>query len=321
MPIPVTIALTAALLAQQDQTEQNPPIPEWPITQGSAPQELTPPPLTHPDRRVDHLLDEIEKADAGLTDARAKITYTRHDLVLESVVTRLGILAYIAKNDQKPGVFAVTFDRLIDEDNRLDNWQKRWVFDGRWLVEQDFKSKSYVRREIAREGDETDPMRLGEGPLPLPIGQKKQAILERYEAEMPGVLEGLEAPANEWEEHIGGRFVSAVESRSVQLRLVPRVADPEGFDEIRLWYGRASGGDAGASGRLFPMLAKATKQDRQGNPTDVAWVFLSNVEANVGVDRAALLRVPAERDGWDVEVRPLPEDRGRAGRGAGGGSR
>lgn len=295
-----------ALQTPQDQ------VPEWPTPAGERTEELT-----HPDAEVDAFLGELESADEGLEDARASILYIRQDMALESVVTRLGDLVFVApaRDDAAAGVFAVSFDTLIDDLGRRSERVKRWVFDGRWLVEQDFSSKSYVRREIARAGDGADPMRLGEGPLPIPIGQEKRAILERYEVSMPAVAEGLERAEGEaMGEDIGGDFLGAVENRAVQVKLVPRVLDGEGFDEVRLWYRRAEeDGEVRAGGRLLPMLAKATTMDGRGRPADVAWVFLSDVSVNVGVDRDEVVAPPPEGEGWSVETRLLPRRPGEGG--------
>jgi hypothetical protein len=223
---------------------------------------------------------------------------------------------FIAAGDEDGAekVFGVEFDVLIDDLNRKLDRRKRWVFDGRWLVEQDFSSKSYVRREIAREGDDADPMALGEGPLPIPIGQRKAAILERYRVSMPAVTEGLTEAPDAYSKNLGAGFVSAVEGRAVQLLLLPREAQPGGFDEIRLWYSRGGeGAGSGDGGRLLPMLAKATKRGRDGAASDEAWVFLSGVATNVGLGRASVLAPPPEGEGWSVDVRRLDEASGGAG--------
>ncbi len=262
----------------------------------------------HPDPRVDQLLTELEAADEGLRDLHANILYVRHDITLESVVTRMGTLRYIAegKHDE-PKVFSVLFDSLIDDMNRKSDNAKRWAFDGRWLVEQDFANKTFIQREVAREGDNRDPMALGEGPLPIPIGQKKQAIIERYAVEMPdAVTEGLEPPADGFTQDVARNFRDAVASRTQQLRLVPRVPDPEGFDEIRLWYTRTDATD-NDTGRHVPMLARAVKLDRQGNESDVAYIWLYDVQINTGIDRDTIgIGAPPQGEGWAIDIRRLP---------------
>ena len=52
-----------------------------------------------------------------------------------------------------------------------------FAFDGRWLTERNDRSKKIIKREIAREGEKTDPFRIGHGPFPLPFGLKRGDIL------------------------------------------------------------------------------------------------------------------------------------------------
>ena len=41
--------------------------------------------------------------------------------------------------------------------------------------------RQMVRYEVAAEGEEAKSLTLGEGPLPLPFGQKAKDVLERFE--------------------------------------------------------------------------------------------------------------------------------------------
>jgi hypothetical protein len=284
--------------------------------------------VTHPEPATDALLDDLEAADRGLRDLSAALVYARHDVALESLITRFGTLRYLrpdAHDDEgAPGraVFAVEFERLIDDLGRVSDQRQLWVFDGQWLVEQDFRTKSYVRRQVAREG--VDPTRLGEGPLPIPIGQRKREILDRFNVESAPVQAGLEAP----DPAFGGQdvaanfrdYVRSVNAR--QLKLTPRHADDDGFDEIRLWYARrgdhaspAERQDAPSTqrgdqrDRLLPVLARAVRFDIDGNESDVAYVQLVNVKVNRGVESSELRAPPpSEADGWTIDIRPLAAD-------------
>jgi len=272
-------------------------------------QDRAPASLTHPDPEVDRLLDRLEAADRGLLDLTATIVYARHDLALESLITRFGSLTYRTTPRDDAGergrtVFAIRFDKIVDDLGRVSDHQQLWLFDGAWLVEQDFKSMTYIKRQVAREG--VDPTRLGEGPLPIPIGQRKREILQRFEVAAAPPVEGLEPPDPEFGgDDVAQNFREAVQAQNaVQLRLTPRLHDPNGFDEIRLWYAQAP-----ASDRLLPVLARAVKLDADGYESDVAYVQLVNAKTNVGV-AAEDVQAPAPRqaDGWHVEIRPLPED-------------
>lgn len=62
--------------------------------------------------------------------------------------------------------------------NKLD---EEHLFDGYWYVEKTPVSKMVTRREVRRKGDRGNPFRLGEGPFPVPFGQKKDDVLRQFE--------------------------------------------------------------------------------------------------------------------------------------------
>jgi hypothetical protein len=273
---------------------------------------------THPDAAVDAVLSELEAADAGLRDLTSVIVYARHDLALESLTTRYGTLEYLSAHDAdqpRPSIFSVRFDTFIDDLNRRSEHEQLWVFDGSWLVEQDFKTKTFIRRQVARDG--VDPTRLGEGPLPIPIGQRKADILDRFTVSKAPVTAGLEPPDPEFGlPDVTRNFRDTVQKlNATQLRLVPRVPEEGGFAEIRLWYARAPQQAGEERGRLLPVLARAAKHSRSGEETDIAYVQLAGIKTNTGLTRGDVqVPTPSEAQGWHVEIKPLPpEDDGLGG--------
>lgn len=185
--------------------------------------------------------------------------------------------------------FAVRFETLYVGNRKQDDPQV-WVFDGLWLVEKRPAEKRYTRRQIAREGEDFDPLRIGEGPMPLPIGQKADDVLNRYDVTLLEPAEGL-SPEQ----------VSALPflKDSWQARLLPKAAamdgrrpTPEDFKEIRLWYQRGS---------LLPRMAKTVA--RSG---DESFVVLLNVETMDALPAGAMDDAPPAPDaGWMVQEIPL----------------
>lgn len=76
--------------------------------------------------------------------------------------------------------FKVKLERRIVA-GRASKLEEEHLFDGRWYVEKSPVSKMVTRREVRREGDTRNPYRLGEGPFPVPFGQKKDDILREFE--------------------------------------------------------------------------------------------------------------------------------------------
>lgn len=243
------------------------------------------------------LLDELESADESIRTFQAEVRWDRRFVLQGDRHVRFGELFFKVDPTEAGGIprrtFAVRFDELLIDDI-LRPEQRQWVFDGQWLYEKDFKERTFIARRLAREGERIDPLRLGEGPIPLPIGQKKADILSRYGAELLPPDAGLEADASmdaqEMEELAGlRRFVE--ETR--QLRLVPRkwYRDESEFREIRLWY---------QHGSLHPRMARTV--NRAG---DDSIVQLINIITNQPLPPGSIeIERPREEDGWRVEIDP-----------------
>ena len=186
---------------------------------------------------ADALLDALETADADLRTLTATIRYTRMFALAGDMQVRTGDLAFATDDRDMDGdterMFSIRFNQLIVGD-RVENETKDYIFDGSWLVERLPEEKLFAKRQVAAPGSDVDPLRIGEGPLPIPIGQKKSDILERFEAELVETDDGLESASLK-------EFVNAGPG-TYQLRLVPRPesADAVDFTEVRLWYKRDS---------------------------------------------------------------------------------
>ena len=55
-----------------------------------------------------------------------------------------------------------------------------FLFDGEWLTERNDKARTIIKRQIVRPGERIDPFKLGQGPFPLPFGQKRADILRNF---------------------------------------------------------------------------------------------------------------------------------------------
>jgi hypothetical protein len=145
-----------------------------------------------------------------------------------------------------------------------------------------------VRRQLARPGEQYDPLKPGEGPVPLPIGQRKADVLARFEATL------AEAPQ------------SALLLKSARpvigVRLKPKAGAAErDLTEAFIWYDLQT---------LAPVGVEAVRK------TGRTVVALRAATLNGGLDDAqrALLQLAAgSTAGWRVDERPLPPaDAGKA---------
>ena len=258
---------------------------------------LTPPVLpqtAEPEQfdSADALLDAIESADSGIRELTADLLYKRDFALAGDRQLRIGSLSFInrpaGETGQRNRRFAVLFSHLIiGERQEADG--RTFVFDGQWLIERIPGERLMLKRQVAPPGADFDPLRVGEGPLPLPLGQKKADMLANYEVSMPEPNEGI---AGRDDEVTLRQFVDS--TNAVQLKLVPkpdRIED-DPFDEIRLWYTpRASG--------VVPAMAMTLNKTG-----DEVVVQLINVRLNeeATIDEAVFDdEAPV---GWEVDVTP-----------------
>lgn len=217
--------------------------------------------------------------------------------------------------------FGVRFTR-VQIGSRIERTDETYVFDGTNLVHAEPERQQVTVYSTGGGGgggaaEGRDPLRLGEGPLPLPIAQKREDILRRFDVELLAAEAGIDEE-DEKQTALLREFVAGC----YQVRLVPKAEFAKSLDatEIRLWYretaltaGDGAKGDGtkkagagdGAEMRLLPRMARTVNK-----AGDVSLVRLINVVPNGAVDEKAL-RFDEVPDGWEVIVRELagPSDR------------
>lgn len=241
------------------------------------------------------LLDALQTAGEDMQSLQAGVRYVRRMVLQGDEQTRQGELYFQWQDTPKARdgsdavgaphrqrVFAIRFDDLIVGRRREPDRQD-WIFNGQWLIERRPDEKQYVARQLAPEGEDIDPLRLGEGPMPIPIGQKTADVLARFHTELVNPHAGLEEEASSIHEFVADTW---------ELKLTPINPDDadNDFREIRLWYDRAT---------LLPRLAKTIK--RTG---DEAFVQLVHLRVNHSIPKRVFdITRPKKSDGWDVEIK------------------
>lgn len=249
---------------------------------------------------ADELLIALETADKDITTLQATLKYIKkpNELVGGSNEIRDGQLWFFTRPQvpappvapdstdapppppQPTRLFQVEFTTLELDGARRDDRQV-WVFDGHWLIEKNFKTRMLFRREVVRPGEKADPLAIGEGPLPIPIGQKREKILERFEATLVPFGEGFPDSTPP------GSLATTL-ATTYQLHLKPKRGTQEARDyrEVRIWYRQDD---------LLPRLARATHKD--GSSTEI---FLTGVQVNKDLAEAVFdTRLP---EGWNEQI-------------------
>lgn len=244
-------------------------------------------PFTGEIRTADDLLRTLETADADLKTLESSVLYSKIWMDGSDRHVRVGKIAFRDDRAQANGArkFAVLFDKL-DIGGRVTNEPKEYVFDGQMLVERLPEQKKMNVLLRLQPGQSADPLRIGEGPVPIPIGQDRTDILARYDATLLDAMADLEGEDAKETEDLK-KFLAG----SMQLKLTPKQANDK-YKEVRLWYRR--GTKQNGDPQLLPRLARATL--RNG---DVDLVQLFNVKTNEKVeDRVFRATSP---DGWQVQ--------------------
>ncbi len=289
-----TLTLTGSYLAlgvSDDALPDQPPASQPdapPASQPAAPPAPAPAgaEASAPDPAVVALLDDLEASARTLEAFTANVHYETEDDFFGPAgrVIRKGNLIYHVDHIRRSKSFAILFDTVI-EGGRKDDRSKEYIFRDGWLVERDRTARVFVKRQVVPPGAAFDPLKLGEGPIPLPIGQPRQQVLDRFGVEL------IELP----EEGPLARLRGTVAVDG--LRLVPHPGTPEAkdFDRIDLFYDRVTRLPVGIN-------LVEPNGDRKTARLDAV---VRNPELTVASLRRISIALPEDASEWHVDVRPL----------------
>ena len=187
----------------------------------SQPAEL--PYVAQADPQVVEWLDRLEARGKQIKSYQAKVMHTEMEELTGNRTTRIGQVAYQAG---PPAKFRIDFTKLLIDDAVRDK-NMSFVFDGQWLLRKYPDTKVMIRKRIVdpkAKDKKFDPLSVGEGPFPLPLGQKRNDVLRLFAVKLAEPVE--KDPAN-----------------SVHLQLTPRPGASESahrpkLQKIDLWFER-----------------------------------------------------------------------------------
>jgi hypothetical protein len=149
------------------------------------------------------------------------------------------------------------------------------------MAEVDHDRKQFIKRELVSPSEEAiDPFELGNGPIPLPIGQKKESVLLKFDVQR--IKRPSEGPLSKLDESVVG------------LHLTPK--DTSDWESIDLFYDPAT---------WLPVGVRSIEKD---GTTRVS--RLSNIQLNaLREDEAKLLSIetPDPKE-WSIDIRPWSKD-------------
>jgi len=280
--------ITAALVIACCQAPAPPPAATQPVVppaQASPdPVAANPPPANPPPAaEVVRLLRDLEAGAADLRTFTASIHFETEDAFIGQKVIEKGRLVYLVEQAPTRKAFAILFDTTI-EDRRKRERDRHYIYRDGWLVEIDHDARQFIKRQIVRPGEVFDPLKLGEGPIPLPIGQKADEVLARFEVGL--IALPTEGPLRKLAERDG-----PIDG----MRLIPRegTAIAQDYARIDLFYDRATRLPVGVNAIAVNGNRKTARLgDLRRNPV-------------LSPDELAALDIEVPKGDWHVDVRGL----------------
>ncbi|MFG0244914.1 MAG: outer membrane lipoprotein carrier protein LolA [Phycisphaerales bacterium JB052] len=238
------------------------------------------------------LLSALAKKDTETTTLSGDVRYTIIRALENDRQMRTGQLA-IRNGDNTDSThsrkYAVRFHTL-EMDQRRQEIDEQYIFDGRWFVERLPNEKQFNKRELVPEGQTLDPMELmRDAPFWVSLGRDQDRLLASYNAELratdDGLIDNPDFPELRWFTelpHVTG---------TTQLMLTPKPGS--GFEDdwewVRIWTNPET---------LLPTLY--IKADWTG---DLQIVELFKARTNEDIPASVFdTTTPDARSGWRVQI-------------------
>jgi outer membrane lipoprotein-sorting protein len=165
------------------------PAPAAPPAAGGAAATAAGAPLNK-DSTVDQILDALDAVGRNLKSFTADVTMKEEDVTLANESTRRGKVLFQERPDAQGAAGGGTRLRVVFEKRevgkRAFDERVEYLLQDGWLTDRTYDPKRIeVRRQVLRPGEKLNLLKLGEGPFPLPIGQKKESVHEQFDVKKP----------------------------------------------------------------------------------------------------------------------------------------
>ncbi len=163
-------------------------------------------------------LDKLEELGRTIKDLRAELSLEKLETLVDDRRTKEGRLYY--QRSKEAIRFRISFEKtrwgkqtIVDKED--------FVFADGWMIHRQGRSKREDRYPVTRPGQaDTDLMRIGKSPLPIPIGQKTEEVLKKFEVSL------IEADEK----------TDPAKIKTVHLKLVPRQGTELAMSHTRLEF-------------------------------------------------------------------------------------
>ncbi len=171
----------------------------------------------------------------------------------------------------------IVFDTRASGEDKPVKEKVEYSLDKGWLVDRNYKKRIEVNRQVLRPGEKINLLKLGEGPFPLPIGQKKEDVHRLFSVNKVAAKPG--DPAN-----------------TVHLQLTPNPGTQfeRKFSGIDVWVDLAT---------HFPRRIETLDK----NQTTSRTTDLDKVQVNGAVQDSDFALAAIKEDEWQRHDEPFAE--------------
>jgi len=133
---------------------------------------------------TDQILDALDARGTGLKDFSANVTLT--DTATDTGDTHISIGSVILQRKSPTDVrIRVAFTKK-QVDNLITPQDHEYVLENGVLDDRDYQLKHENKGQLLKPGQNVDLFKLGEGPFPLPLGQKREDVLKIFDVARVG---------------------------------------------------------------------------------------------------------------------------------------
>jgi outer membrane lipoprotein-sorting protein len=223
---------------------------------------------------VDQILDALDARGQNLADFSASVKLADENDATGDATISSGKLLFQRTPDGDTRI-RIAFDKK-QLDEKVFDQNHTYTLDAGWLTERDYDQRREIRQQVLKPGEKLDLFKLGKGPFPLPIGQKKEDVENIFD--VTKVDPAKDDPPS-----------------SVHLRLTPKSGTQyaHDFSTVDVWVDLTT---------AMPVRI----QTLDANQTTVKTTDFSSVKLNAGLSDADFHEPPLP-SGWDEVTEPYDQ--------------
>lgn len=124
------------------------------------------------------ILKKLEAAGKTQAKLKARLDYQVQQRLTGDEEDRNGWIKFQQASGKEPVKFRIHFDTLkLGGRGKTTKQPVDYIFDGQWLTIAKHKIKTMTKIQVAADGQHVEAHRIGEGPFPVPFGQKASDVV------------------------------------------------------------------------------------------------------------------------------------------------